>query len=568
MKLSPFTASLRRQLFLIAAILAAASTNAQDISTGLVARWQFHGNLADSSGNGLNLNPGGTFAYVADHLGVAANAVQLITAAPSTGTFFYGNGPSLANLSSSVAFWVRKDYVGNLSNGSWVFGLGSNSAEGARMHVALDYGQSIRYAFFYRELDLFTPILNPSQWYHLACTYNRSTGLRCIYVNGVLVGSTSVSDAFTGDTALTIGFPLISLSDFRFYNRALSAADVAALAVYQLTIGPALTSLSDLFIGNQVDASKWATAVPFGDSSVTESGGYLTLTNRGRLLTQGSFTNAVDISLKFAFAGSAHDVLQVSTRNNGAVTNGSFTSGIVFQVQMQTDTGSAANNIIISGPQGVLATATFPIQLGQTYALRMVDDSANLSFYVNNLVTPIVTATNTTTIGNQIGIQNREGAAAGSSISAGSQVKLDSITVNAPAAATTTVLVPDVGAHLINLSTLGTNGLSMGFTVGGTGTKTVLVRGVGPTLKALGVTGAATQTALTLFSGATAIGSNSGWSAALNASQISAAFVSTGAFVLPTGSADSAMLVALTPGTYSAQVSGNGTILVEAYDVP
>jgi hypothetical protein len=53
---------------------------------------------------------------------------------------------------------------------------------------------------------------------------------------------------------------------------------------------------------------------------------------------------------------------------------------------------------------------------------------------------------------------------------------------------------------------------------------------------------------------------------------VKAAETATGAFAFATGSADSAILVDLPPGTYTAEVSGaanaTGDALIEVYEVP
>jgi hypothetical protein len=149
-------------------------------------------------------------------------------------------------------------------------------------------------------------------------------------------------------------------------------------------------------------------------------------------------------------------------------------------------------------------------------------------------------------------------------------------------------------ARLLNLSsrsnTGGTNAtLTAGFTVGGTGSEKLLIRAVGPTLgTAYGITGALTQPILTLFdSSGTVIASNTGWgnSPTAGASKVQSivqpatatVMSGVGAFALPAGSADSAMLVVLPAGTasqagtYTAQVTGAngsaGNALVEIYEV-
>ncbi len=101
----------------------------------------------------------------------------------------------------------------------------------------------------------------------------------------------------------------------------------------------------------------------------------------------------------------------------------------------------------------------------------------------------------------------------------------------------------------------------------------LLIRADGPSLASLGVSGVLAQPSLTLFdSKGNAIATNTVWGTNSNAAQISAAAAGVGAFALPAGSADSALLVTLPPGVYTAQVSGvnstTGIALVEVYIVP
>ncbi len=121
--------------------------------------------------------------------------------------------------------------------------------------------------------------------------------------------------------------------------------------------------------------------------------------------------------------------------------------------------------------------------------------------------------------------------------------------------------------------------LIAGFVVGGTGTKTVLIRAVGPSLAVapFNIAGVMTDPKLDLYSGQTVINSNNDWSTpvgtgASNATQLSAAFTSVGAFTLVANSKDAALLVTLAPGSYTAQVSGvsntSGFAIIEVYEVP
>ena len=134
-------------------------------------------------------------------------------------------------------------------------------------------------------------------------------------------------------------------------------------------------------------------------------------------------------------------------------------------------------------------------------------------------------------------------------------------------------------ARLVNISArtqVGTGGsvLIAGFVVQGNAPKQLLIRGVGPTLSAFGVTGVLADPLLTLYrdGSASPIQQNDNWLAATNVAQIGLKSALVGAFVLPAASRDAALLVTLDPGTYTAQVSGvggtTGVALVEIYEVP
>jgi hypothetical protein len=127
-------------------------------------------------------------------------------------------------------------------------------------------------------------------------------------------------------------------------------------------------------------------------------------------------------------------------------------------------------------------------------------------------------------------------------------------------------------SRLANLSTRGRvtaeNPLILGFAIAGTESRAVLVRAVGPALTRFGVSDALPATRLQLFAADGAVlATNQGWTAA---SGVATTAATTGAFPLTTGSADSAAVLTLAPGTYTIQVDdprGNGGVgLAEIYD--
>jgi hypothetical protein len=125
-------------------------------------------------------------------------------------------------------------------------------------------------------------------------------------------------------------------------------------------------------------------------------------------------------------------------------------------------------------------------------------------------------------------------------------------------------------ARLINISTRAAIGGTAGtpipaFVLAGTGTKQMLVRAVGPTLTAFGVTGVLADPRLSLISGTTTVSTNDNW-----LTTDSATFAASGAFALTAASRDAALVATIGAGSYSAPVTatdnGSGVALLEVYD--
>lgn len=127
---------------------------------------------------------------------------------------------------------------------------------------------------------------------------------------------------------------------------------------------------------------------------------------------------------------------------------------------------------------------------------------------------------------------------------------------------------------LVNLSCRANVGvddniLIAGFAISGVAPKRVLIRAVGPTLGALGVTGALSDPRLEVVNQATGstAAANDNWTA-----DLANVFSSVGAFALNPGSTDAAVVATLPPGSYTAKVSGanrgTGVALVEVYELP
>jgi hypothetical protein len=138
---------------------------------------------------------------------------------------------------------------------------------------------------------------------------------------------------------------------------------------------------------------------------------------------------------------------------------------------------------------------------------------------------------------------------------------------------TSPVLVSVNTARIVNLSirtSLRTDAplLTVGFAVRGSD-KPVLVRAVGPGLRQFDLLNVLSDSRLSLFAGGIPIVSNDDWATSANASVLATTAANVGAFSLPTGSKDAALLTSLNAGSYSTEVTGsppNDIVLVELYD--
>jgi len=117
----------------------------------------------------------------------------------------------------------------------------------------------------------------------------------------------------------------------------------------------------------------------------------------------------------------------------------------------------------------------------------------------------------------------------------------------------------------------GSDTLIVGCVVGQGDPLPLLLRGIGPTLAGFGVSGALPDPVLTVVDANNAtVAANDNWSAGTNSNQTVAITARVGAFTLANNALDAALVANLTPGSYSAVVTGKGTAtgiaLMEAYD--
>jgi len=116
----------------------------------------------------------------------------------------------------------------------------------------------------------------------------------------------------------------------------------------------------------------------------------------------------------------------------------------------------------------------------------------------------------------------------------------------------------------------GADTLIAGLVIAGNGPLKLLLRGVGPTLAQFGVSGAVADPSFAVYrAGSSApFASNDNWG---GAADVAAAALRTGAFPLPAGSKDAALLLTLEPGAYTLHLAAadaaGGEALAELYVV-
>lgn len=118
----------------------------------------------------------------------------------------------------------------------------------------------------------------------------------------------------------------------------------------------------------------------------------------------------------------------------------------------------------------------------------------------------------------------------------------------------------------------GNQALTGTFVVNGARPKTMLIRGVGPSLSNIGLSGIA-DPMMTVFKSATVpVAANDDWGVdPIKKAEIVAAATAAASFPLIDGSKDAALLLKLDPGTYTIELksaNGPGSVLLELIEIP
>lgn len=311
------------------------------------------------------------------------------------------------------------------------------------------------------------------------------------------------------------------------------------------------------------------------DDAIASSGGtvtapVITVQPTSRRVSPGTTTI---FSVEAVGSGLSYQWLFNSTAIPGAtgktlsLANVSASNAGVYQVVVINaggETRSIAVTLSVDGPPLIIKSPTSQtVKIGQKITFSTTatgSPSPSFQWYFNGVAITGATANSWTIEAPKI-------------TDAGNYTCIVSNTLGKVTSATAVLTVSY--SRLVNLSVrstaaTGDNALIAGFVVSGNGSKPLLVRGIGPTLRGLGVPEALTDPTLALFLGSQQLATNDNWGTSTNASQITSVSASLWAFALANNSLDSVLLRTLQQGVYTAQVSGkgnsSGVALIEVYD--
>ncbi len=402
----------------------------------------------------------------------------------------------------------------------------------------------------------------------------RAAALGTVVVNGAIGSGGSISGSISGGA-----------------NAAMSGTQAPGLGATQNVAGVYLAGASSGAAVTYTIVAANSQAFTLAQSGNTFDGGNGSVTAAGSVsvVTGRSILSATISPTTGLVTGSASGAITASlTGANGDLIGNQRLVNISSRARVGSGDSVAIAGFVISGENSkpVLIRAVGPTLGGAPFNVAGALASPRLELFRGQTSL----AVNTGIAGNRVAI-DAAGAQVGAFTLGSSGADAAIITTLAPGAYTAVVSstsaaagvalvevydlsAPQPGQKLLNIATRASAGtadntLIAGFVVPPGGVKRVLVRGVGPGLSQFGVAGVLAQPTLQLLSGSNTVSQNTNWSTSADRDAIAAASAQVGAFGLSNN--DSAVIATLTPGAYTALVTGaggaTGVALIEVYEL-
>jgi len=239
-----------------------------DITTGLIAKFDFNGNANDLSTNGNNATVSGA-TLVADRFGNANNAYSFNG---SSDYIEIPNSTAYNNQLYTLSFWAKTSAPS--SSGSGGFDVNPALISKLSPSTTVTYDNWVFYEgngtpgfACYSTSGLGGPVFNDNNWHNIVTTVN--TDSVRFYFDGALVGKVVRGTNLIFNTQpIRIGRSIATywkaydgtIDDFRIYNRAISSCDVDSL--YNIP-NPSTVGIAD--INNALEFS--ITPNPFSEQT-------------------------------------------------------------------------------------------------------------------------------------------------------------------------------------------------------------------------------------------------------------------------------------------------------------
>jgi len=409
--------------------------------------------------------------------------------------------------------------------------------------------------------------------------------------SGPLTYVTSIGTSFANDGGLTVAIPTQFSGSYTFTVTVSNRAGTVMSAPVRIVVAPSVPVLTTQPLATAVATGRAASFTiddPAGSAPFTYQwfrGSTLVGTGATLSLKQVTSADAGDYSVVVTNSlGSTRSravplsvdatarLANLSTRASAGPDERTLIAGFVVS-------GAVPKTVLVRGVGAGLAAFGLTGLLPDP-KLTLYDGAGRILTSNDNFDASATPSGLTAGIG-AFALTNRLDAALSATLASGSYTVQVADTAGRSGVALVEIYAADNNTtRLVNLSSRAFVSTGAGLAIGGISVqgetpRQFLIRGIGPTLTAFGVTGALADPVLTLTTAlGTTVATNDDWSinATATTAEITSASLKVGSFALSADSKDSVLLISLAPGNYTALISGannnTGIALVEVYEVP